>query len=103
KIRLGRFADGPHELAYGDTFTITTRDVSGTAEICSTTYEGLPGDVSAGDKVLIDDGRVMLEATEVSDTDVVCRVVVAGPVSNSKAINLPGVAVSVPAMTEMDV
>ena len=70
KIRLGRFADGPHELLPGDVFTITVRDVEGTAEICSTTHKGLPGDVSVGDPLLIDDGRVALRATAVTDTDV---------------------------------
>ena len=62
KIRLGNFSDGPHELEVGDTFTITVRDVPGTREICSTTHKGLPGDVSVGDPLLIDDGKVALRA-----------------------------------------
>ena len=102
KIRLGRFAEGPVELAEGDPFTITTRDVAGDQKICSTTYDGLPGDVSAGDQVLIDDGRVRLEVTAVEDTEVATRVMVGGTVSDNKGINLPGVAVSVPAMSEKD-
>lgn len=102
KIRLGRFVDGPHELAVGDTFTITSRDVEGTKEICSTTFKGLPGDCSVGDPLLIDDGKVRLEVVSVSETDVVTKVVVGGPVSNNKGINLPGVAVSVPALSEKD-
>ncbi|MDN4479325.1 pyruvate kinase [Demequina muriae] len=102
KIRLGRFADGPHDLAVGDVFTITTRDVEGTKDICGTTFEGLPADCSPGDSLLIDDGKVRLEVTEVTDTDVVTTVVVPGPVSNNKGINLPGVAVSVPALSEKD-
>ena len=102
KIRLGRFADGPHLLEVGDTFTITTRDVPGTAVECSTTYAGLPGDVSVGDELLIDDGRVRLRATAVTDTDVTTVVEVPGAVSNNKGINLPGVQVSVPAMSEKD-
>lgn len=102
KIRLGRFADGPHDLVLGATFTITTRDVEGTQDLCSTTYDGLPGDANVGDPLLIDDGKVKLRVTEVTDTDVVTEVVVAGPVSNNKGINLPGVAVSVPAMSEKD-
>jgi len=102
KIRLGRFVDGPHELAEGDTFTITTRDVEGTKEICSTTFKGLAGDCKPGDPLLIDDGKVRLEVTEVTETDVITKVVVAGPVSNNKGINLPGVAVSVPALSEKD-
>ncbi|MCI2239089.1 pyruvate kinase [Paenibacillus sp. TRM 82003] len=103
KIRLGRFADGPHDLAVGDVFTITTEDVVGTREVCSTTYAGLPGDVSVGDSILIDDGKVGLEVTAVDGPRVVTRVTVPGPVSNNKGINLPGVAVSVPALSEKDV
>ncbi|GIG54478.1 pyruvate kinase [Demequina activiva] len=102
KIRLEKFADGPHELSVGDVFTITTRDVVGTKDICGTTFKGLPGDCSPGDTLLIDDGKVRLEVTEVTDTDVVTRCVVPGPVSNNKGINLPGVAVSVPALSEKD-
>ncbi|HST73695.1 MAG TPA: pyruvate kinase [Kocuria rosea] len=102
KIRLGRFADGPHQLAPGDVFSITIEDVEGTQEICSTTHKGLPGDVRVGDPLLIDDGKVALVATAVSDTTVTTEVVVGGPVSNNKGINLPGVAVSVPALSEKD-
>jgi pyruvate kinase len=102
KIRLGRFADGPVELEEGARFTITTRDVDGDATICSTTYEGLPGDVSAGDQVLIDDGKIHLRVVEVAGNDVDTEVEVGGEVSNNKGINLPGVAVSVPALSEKD-
>src|SRR5690606_31577245 len=66
KSRLGRFSDGPHDLSFGDRFTITTRDVEGDADVCSTTYGGLPGDVEVGDEILIDDGKVRLRAVEVS-------------------------------------
>lgn len=102
KIRLGRFADGPVQLEQGAEFTITTRDVPGDVHVCSTTYGGLPGDVGSGDHVLIDDGKVRLEVISVDDTDVRTRVLVPGPVSNNKGINLPGVAVSVPALSEKD-
>src|SRR6478735_7497024 len=102
KIRLGRFAEGPVQLEQGAEFTITTRDVPGDVRICSTTYDGLPGDVSTGDHVLIDDGKVRLEVLSVDDTDVCTRVLVPGLVSNNKGINLPGVAVSVPALSEKD-
>ena len=102
KIRLGRFAAGRETLVDGARFAITIDDVAGTAERCSTTYKGLPGDVKPGDVILIDDGRLTLRAVEVTDTDVVTEVVVGGPVSNNKGINLPGVAVSVPAMSEKD-
>ncbi len=102
KIRLGRFADGPVTLVNGATFTITVDDIAGDVNRCSTTFKGLPGDVSPGDTILIDDGRIELRATEVTATDVICEVVVGGPVSNNKGINLPGVAVSVPALSEKD-
>ena len=102
KIRLGKVAGGPVHLAAGSAFTITTRDVPGDADICTTTYTGLPGDVEIGDQILIDDGRVRLEVTAVDETDVQTRVEVAGPISNHKGINLPGVAVSVPALSEKD-
>jgi pyruvate kinase len=102
KIRLGRFAGGKEVLVEGATFAITVDDVAGDVHRCSTTYKGLPGDVAAGDLILIDDGRLMLRATEVTATDVVTEVVVGGPVSNNKGINLPGVAVSVPAMSTKD-
>ena len=103
KIRLGKVAEGPVDLEGGQPFTITTREVPGDARICSTTYDGLPGDVSAGDQILIDDGKVRLRVTAVTETDVETVVVVPGPISNSKGINLPGVAVSVPAMSEKDI
>ncbi len=102
KIRLGTVPGGPYHLEEGQQFTITTRDVDGDAMCCSTTYQGLPGDVAEGDPILIDDGRVRLEVLKVDDTDVVTRVVVAGPISDHKGINLPGVAVSVPALSEKD-
>ena len=103
KIRLGRFENGPHELNRGDTFTITTDEISGTKERVGTTYKGLPGDCKKGDRILIDDGKVTVEVLQVKGNDVVTTVVEPGPVSNNKGINLPGVAVSVPAMSEKDI
>jgi pyruvate kinase len=102
KIRLGRFAEGPVTLAKGDVFKITIDDIQGNQEICSTTFKGLPGDVKIGDVLLIDDGKVGLRATAVSDTTVTTVVEVAGVISNNKGINLPGVAVNVPALSEKD-
>jgi len=102
KIRLGKFAEGPVTLAKGDVFKITIEDILGNQEICSTTFKGLPGDVKVGDVLLIDDGKVGLRATEVSDTTVTTVVEVAGVISNNKGINLPGVAVNVPALSEKD-
>ncbi|MGG5172761.1 pyruvate kinase [Pseudarthrobacter sp. J1738] len=102
KIRLGRFVDGPHALAVGDIFTITTEDVPGTKDICSTTLKSLTEDVKVGDALLIDDGKVALRAIEVDAVKVVAEVTVGGVVSNNKGINLPGVAVNVPALSEKD-
>jgi len=102
KIRLARFKDGPHDLARGDIFTITTDDVEGTKDRVGTTYKGLPGDCKAGDRILIDDGKVTVEVVEVKGSDVVTKVIEPGAVSNNKGINLPGVAVSVPALSEKD-
>ncbi len=102
KIRLGKFEGGPYELAVGDVFRITTEDIVGTKDISSTTYKGLPGDVKAGDPLLIDDGRVTLRVTATDGTVVTTVVEVPGAVSNNKGINLPGVAVNVPALSEKD-
>ena len=102
KIRLGRFVEGKHVLEVGDIFTITTEDVEGTKELVSTTFKGLPGDVRPGDPILIDDGKVLVRVQEVDGPRVVTRVEVPGPVSNNKGLNLPGVAVSVPALSDKD-
>ena len=103
KIRLATFADGPVTLRRGQEWTITTREVPGDEKQCGTTYSGLPGDVNVGDPILIDDGKVRLRVTAVEDQDVRTEVLVGGKVSNHKGINLPGVAVSVPALSEKDI
>ena len=103
KIRLARFVTGPHELARGDIFTITTDEVDGTKDRVGTTYMGLPGDCKAGDHILIDDGKVTVQVIEVKGNEVITTVIEPGAVSNNKGINLPGVAVSVPAMSEKDI
>lgn len=102
KIRLGKFEAGPYELAVGDVFRITTEDIIGDKDISSTTYKGLPDDVKAGDPLLIDDGKVSLRVTATDGTVVTTMVEVPGAVSNNKGINLPGVAVNVPALSEKD-
>ncbi len=103
KIRLGKFENGPHELMRGDTFTITTDDIAGDKSRVSTTYKGLPGDCKAKDLILIDDGKVTVQVIEVKGNNVITKVIEPGFVSNNKGINLPGVAVSVPAMSEKDI
>jgi pyruvate kinase len=102
KIRLGVFPGGPVRLAAGDEFIITTEDIPGNQHEASTTYEGLANDVRVGDRVLIDDGNVQLDVAAVAGSRVHLRVVVGGKVSDHKGINLPGVNVSTPALTDKD-
>jgi len=102
KIRLGNFIDGEAFLVPGERFVITTEDVPGTAERASTTLHTLTDDVSPGDQILINDGAIELRAVEVTATDVITEVIVGGRVSDHKGINLPGVPVSVPALSEKD-
>ncbi|MET8813311.1 pyruvate kinase [Streptomyces sp. NPDC004549] len=103
KIRLGRFAEGPVILERGDTFTITVEEgVEGDRHRCGTTYAGLATDVTPGERVLVDDGKVCLEVTSVDGPRVHTRVLEGGVVSDHKGLNLPGVAVSVPALTKKD-
>jgi len=103
KIRTGPLAGGgPVTLVAGQPFTITTRPVPGDAREVSTTYSDLPTDVRAGDTILMDDGLLELRAEATTETEVLCRVVVGGPLGQSKGINLPGVAVSAPALTAKD-
>ncbi len=102
KIRLGEFPGGPVLLTPGDEFTITTDDIPGDRHEASTTYQGLADDVRAGDRILIDDGNVQVDVTGVAGTRVRTRVAVGGRVSDHKGINLPGVAVSAPALTAKD-
>ena len=102
KIRLGTFGAGPVRLLAGQEFTITTREVPGDQHEAGTTYAGLADDVRPGDRVLVDDGRVVLEVLATADGRVRTRVIVGGVVSDHKGLNLPGVKVSVPALTAKD-
>jgi pyruvate kinase len=103
KIRLGKFANGPHEWRTGDLVTITSEDILGTPDRVSCTYTKLPEEVRVGDRLLIDDGKVAVEVSAVEGgTDIRCLVVEGGPVSNNKGVSLPNVAVSVPAMSDKD-
>jgi pyruvate kinase len=103
KIRLGSFAAGPVHLEPGADFIVTTEDVAGDATMVSTTHDGLPDDVTPGDLVLVDDGRIELRVTKVEGSRVHTTVVEGGLVSDHKGFNLPGVPVSVPAMSDKDV
>ena len=103
KIRLGRFEEGPHDWPTGEQVTITVEDIVGSRNRVSTTYRGLAQDARPGDRLLIDDGKVGLVVTQVAGSDVICSVTEGGPVSNNKGISLPGMNVSVPAMSEKDI
>ncbi len=104
EIRLGDFKDGPITLEYGDEFTLTTRDILGDKTIVSQSYEDLPKDVSKGSIILIDDGLVELEVIEViNDTDIRCKALNHGELSNHKGVNVPNVKLNLPSVTEKDV
>lgn len=102
KIRLGRFTEGATVWATGETVRITVDDVHGTHDRVSTTYKGLARDARPGDRLLVDDGKVALVCKEVDGNDVVCEVTEGGPVSNNKGVSLPGMNISVPALSEKD-
>ncbi|MEV0120112.1 pyruvate kinase [Streptomyces sp. NPDC050703] len=103
KIRLGRFHEGPVLLERGDEFTITVEpDAQGDRQQCGTTYDGLADDVTTGERILVDDGKVTLEVTAVNGPRVTTTVIEGGMVSDHKGLNLPGVAVSVPALSDKD-
>jgi pyruvate kinase len=103
KIRLGRFASGPVVWAVGEQIVITTAACPGDHDRVSTTYDGLAADVGGGDRLLIDDGKIDLRVVDVDDEDIRCEVVQGGPVSDHKGISLPGVAVSIPPLSEKDI
>ena len=103
KIRLGLFASGPVEWLTGETVTITTAECPGDHDRVSTTYRHLAADAKVGDRLLVDDGKVALEVTGIEGPDVRCLVIEGGPVSNNKGLSLPGMNVSVPALSEKDI
>ncbi|WP_100480262.1 pyruvate kinase [Mycobacteroides abscessus] len=103
KIRLGRFATGSAHWATGEQVRITVEDVVGTPDRVSTTYKQLAADAAVGDRLLVDDGKVGLTVEAIEGDDVVCRVTEGGPVSNNKGLSLPGMNVSVPALSEKDI
>src|SRR5262249_16714705 len=102
KIRTGPLRDGTVKLVDGTALTITTRPVPGDAMEVGTSYADLPRDVRPGDRILVDDGLIELQVESVTPTDVVCRVRHGGMLREHKGINLPGVAVSAPALTAKD-
>ena len=103
EIRTGILEGGQKVyLEEGSRFTLTTEQIEGNNTRCSQTYKDLPKDVKAGDTILIDDGLIQLTVEEVTDTDVVCRVVNGGELGQKKGINVPNVEVKLPAITEQD-
>ena len=103
KIRLGRFAEGKALWANGETVRITVEECEGTHDRVSTTYKHLAADAKPGDRLLVDDGKVAVVVEEIVGNDVVCTVTEGGPVSNNKGLSMPGMAFSVPAMSEKDI
>ncbi len=102
EIRLKDFKNGTEMLEVGQTFTLTTRDVEGTKEICSITYKDLPQDVAPGGTIMLDDGLIKLQIQTVNDTDIVCTVLNNGKIKNKKGVNVPGVHLSMPYMSQRD-
>ncbi|WP_312776472.1 pyruvate kinase [Corynebacterium variabile] len=103
KIRLGRFVEEKTYWADGEEIRITVDDVPGTHDRVSTTYKQLARDAKPGDRLLVDDGKVGLVCTSVEGNDVICEVTEGGPVSNNKGVSLPGMDISVPALSEKDI
>ena len=102
EIRLKEFKNGVEMLEAGQTFTLTTREVEGTKEICSITYKDLPQDVQPGGTIMLDDGLIKLQVQTVNDTDIVCKVLNNGKIKNKKGVNVPGVHLSMPYMSQRD-
>jgi len=103
EIRIKTFKEGRIELTTGDEFTLTTREVEGDRSIVSITYQGLPEDVTVGTRILIDDGLLGLEVLRIENgTDIVCSVQNDGPLSDRKSINIPGIQLRMPYLSEKD-
>jgi pyruvate kinase len=102
KIRTGKLASGPVTLIPGEQFVLTSRDVPGDEHEVSTNYDGMAQDVKPGGRLLLDDGALELVVERTTDTDVICRVIVGGLLSDRKGINLPGALLPIPSMTKKD-
>ena len=102
EIRLKEFKNGVEMLEAGQTFTLTTREVEGTKEICSITYKDLPQDVHEGGTIMLDDGLIMLRIEKVTDTDITCTVLNNGKIKTKKGVNIPGVHLSMPYLSQKD-
>ncbi len=102
EIRLRHFVNEKEYLEDGQTFTLTTRDIMGSKDICSITYKELPYDVQKGSRIMLDDGLISMRVMEVKDTDIVCMVENGGPIKDRKGVNVPGVRLSMPYMSQQD-
>ena len=102
EIRLKEFKNGVEMLEAGQTFTLTTREVEGTKEICSVTYKDLPQDVQPGGTIMLDDGLIMLHIEQVTDTDIICTVLNSGKIKTKQGVNVPGVHLSMPYLSQKD-
>ena len=102
EIRIGKFKKKKEMLSDGDTFTLTTNDIDGTKEQVSVSYKQLPQQLNTGDTVLIDDGRITLQVENLTDTDIVCKVISGGEISDRKGVNIPNVHLDVPYLSETD-
>ncbi|MCL2676081.1 MAG: pyruvate kinase, partial [Firmicutes bacterium] len=95
-VRVGKFKDNLAELFSGDTFTLTTENVEGTRERAHITFDGLPKKVKIGQKILLDDGQIVMTVTEKTDKDIICLVEIGGILANNKSVNVPGAKLSIP-------
>ena len=102
EIRLKTIEGGKTELTAGQTFILTTEDIVGNQEKVSITYKNLKADVSEGMTILIDDGLIELVVEEITDADIICKVINGGPISNNKGVNVPGATLSMPYISDVD-
>ena len=102
EIRLRHFENGRVQLEAGQSFTLTTRNLMGNQSICSITYKDLPRDVAVGSRIMLDDGLISMRVTELSDSDIVCKVENGGPIKDRKGVNVPGIHLSMPYMSQQD-
>jgi len=102
EIRLRHFENGRVQLEAGQSFTLTTRNLMGNQSICSITYKDLPRDVEVGSRIMLDDGLISMRVTELSDSEIVCKVENGGPIKDRKGVNVPGIHLSMPYMSQQD-
>ena len=102
EIRLCNFKEGSVTIKTGDTFTLTSENIEGDENRVSVTYKELPRQINVGQKILIDDGRIMLTATEITDTDIICRIDDGGEISNHKGVNIPNTRLDMPYINKKD-